>query len=401
MPIFITAIGSVSALGDTSSARLAYSNGTCALRRTKVGAFDGPLGAVDSASEARLSALVHESRDVAQLDRCVHLALLAARDALRTHADPCSPHARSSSIHPTAVFFGSSRGATNLLETAHRDFLINRRVPTRTSPSTTLGNLASNLVRHALGSPAPSAFDLSSACSSSLLALQLAVAWLKADMAQACLAGGSESALTPFTLAQLDALGLLNQRPSEIAPCRPLAFEPSNTLSLGEGACALLLETLEDTDPRRHHALAEIAGIGHALEHAPSPTGISLHGDALLRSMRAACAHVDHPPDAIVVHAPGTARGDRAELAAIRALFGDDPPALCSNKWQLGHTFGASGALSIDFALTLLNGVAPAVPAYASFLSTPRGPVRSVLVNATGFGGLAISVLLRAVGSVA
>lgn len=326
----------------------------------------------------------------------MQLAVLATRDALDAQAK------RPESPRPSAVFFGSSRGATNLLETAHGDFLVQGRVPPRTSPSTTLGNLASNVARYGMRScdaRADDAFELSSACSSSFSAIQLAVAWLRAGLARACLAGGAESALTPFTLAQLAALGLLNRRQGEPAPCRPLALDSSNTMALAEGACALVLERMTRADARARSALAEIGGIGSSIECAASPTGISPNGDALLRSMRAACAELTGAPDAVVVHAPGTARGDRAELAAIRALFGDDGPALCSNKWLLGHTFGASGALSIELALALLEGVVPAAPPYASFLTQPKRPVRSVLVNAMGFGGLALSVLLRATES--
>lgn len=386
MRIYVTALGSVSALGDRAAAWRAYATGVCGLRRVSLGDYDGPLGAVDAANEQRLQSLARESRDLAQLDRSVLLAVLASRDALRDAPEP-----------PSALFLGSSRGATNLLETAHRDFLLNGRVAPRTSPSTTLGNLASNVFRYALDTPDVCAFDHSSACSSSLVAVQLATAWLMAGMGRVCLAGGAESALTPFTLAQLAALGLLNRQVELGACCRPMALEPANAMVLAEGACALVLERLENEDPRRLRALAEVVGVGSAVERVPSPTGISLDGEALLRSMQAACKTAPTPPDTIVVHAPGTARGDRAELAAIRTAFGDSSPSLCSSKWQLGHTFGASGALGLDFALALLNGIAPAPAPYASLLSAPPFPPQSVLVNAAGFGGLAISVLLRAV----
>jgi 3-oxoacyl-(acyl-carrier-protein) synthase len=295
------------------------------------------------------------------------------------------------------VFRGSPRGATNLLEAAHRDFLVNQRVPTRTSPSTTLGNLASNVFRYAIDAPEACAFDLSTACSSSLVAVLLATAWLKAGMGRVCLAGGAESALTAFTLAQLEAVGLLNQQLRPEPYCRPLASEPSSAMVMAEGACALVLERLEDDDPRRLCALAEVVGVGSAVERVPSPTGITLRGEALERAMQTASANSPRDPDAIVVHAPGTARGDRAELTAIRAIFGEKLPALCSNKWQIGHTFGASGALGIDFALALLGGIVPATPPYPTLLSAPASPARSVLVNAAGFGGLAVSILLHAI----
>src|SRR3546814_2855609 len=59
--------------------------------------------------------------------------------------------------------------------------------------------------------------------------------------------------------------------------------------------------------------------------------------------------------DVAVLHVPGTRRGDSAELSAIDAVFGTQKPLLTSNKWKIGHTFGASGALSLEFALLMLQ----------------------------------------------
>ncbi len=58
--------------------------------------------------------------------------------------------------------------------------------------------------------------------------------------------------------------------------------------------------------------------------------------------------------DAIVMHAPGTIKGDLSEINAIKAIFGEQLPALTTNKWKLGHTFGASGTLSMELAMLML-----------------------------------------------
>ena len=59
--------------------------------------------------------------------------------------------------------------------------------------------------------------------------------------------------------------------------------------------------------------------------------------------------------DVVVLHAPGTLKGDNAEMEAVRRVFGKELPALTTNKWKLGHTLGTSGILSVELALLMLQ----------------------------------------------
>ena len=97
--------------------------------------------------------------------------------------------------------------------------------------------------------------------------------------------------------------------------------------------------------------------------------------------------------DAIVMHAPGTVKGDQSEYKAIQKIFGATLPLLTTNKWKLGHTFGASGMLSVELALLMLQ--------HQTFIGVPftlsqthETPLRKILINAVGFGGNAVSVLI-------
>ena len=74
-------------------------------------------------------------------------------------------------------------------------------------------------------------------------------------------------------------------------------------------------------------------------------------------------------------------------------------PFLTTNKWKVGHTFGASGILSVEMALLMLQ--------HKSYIETPffkpgprNRPPQKVLVNAVGFGGNAVSILLSAAGDI-
>lgn len=102
-----------------------------------------------------------------------------------------------------------------------------------------------------------------------------------------------------------------------------------------------------------------------------------------------------HPSevDVIVMHAPGTIKGDLSEYNAIKKVFGNTLPSLTTNKWKLGHTFATSGMLNLELAVLMLQK--------NKFIAVPfleqamvKSSIKRVLVNAVGFGGNAVSVLV-------
>ena len=100
--------------------------------------------------------------------------------------------------------------------------------------------------------------------------------------------------------------------------------------------------------------------------------------------------------DLIICHAPGTVKGDAAELNAIDRLF-KQIPALYSTKHITGHTLGASGALSAYFATLILNNKVNVSFPYETRLPKLPSNIKSVLINAVGFGGNASSILLKSI----
>ena len=97
--------------------------------------------------------------------------------------------------------------------------------------------------------------------------------------------------------------------------------------------------------------------------------------------------------DIIIMHAPGTIKGDTAEFAAIQKVFGNSIPALTTNKWKVGHTFGASGILSVEMAILMLQYQRFSGVPFMKF--NPPHKINRVLINAVGFGGNAVSILLK------
>ena len=150
------------------------------------------------------------------------------------------------------------------------------------------------------------------------------------------------------------------------------------------------------SDAAHTSGLALLSGVGLAVEPITSKTSIHRDGLGLRLSMERAWKDAGGPaPDVVIMHTPGTEQGDRAELEALKSVFGASIPYLTCNKWLLGHTLGASGTLSVEYGVLLLNGGRPAVIPYRTIFDTvePR-VVRRVLVNSIGFGGAAATVIL-------
>lgn len=286
------------------------------------------------------------------------------------------------------VNIGSSRGATHLFEKYYEDFLINKTAQTLVSPTTTLGNIATWVAHHIKSESI--AISHSITCSTSLQAIANAAAWLQSGMSTQFVVGGSETPLTAFTLAQMRALKIYAQKSTSIYPCQALNFSKNyNSMVLGEGTATACLELGE-----KENALAYITGIGYATESLEHNTSISTDGICFQKAMRMALKGFNPANvDAIVMHAPGTIKGDLAEYEAVKSVFGNTIPFLTSNKWKIGHTFGASGILSLELALLMIrNNTYIKVPYIQSTI--PNRDVKNVLINAVGFGGNAVSILI-------
>lgn len=376
MKIGITAMGSVSALGSSfAEIRQLYENPESAIQ-----AVNGiPMAKLAQSGFAEVEQLRASSIDYASLDPSVLYAILAARKAVA--------NAQWHNVQ-FGINIGSSRGATSLFEKHYSYFLENEKCMTLASPSTTLGNIAS-WVGQDLKS---TGFEMSHSitCSTALHAVVNAVAWLTSGMEKRFVVGGSEAPLTPFTIAQAQALKIYSKLTSSF-PCRAMDTEKKqNTMVLGEGASVFCLES-EPTNP----PLAVISGVGFASERLSHSVSLSANGECLQKSMRMALKNTDLTSvDIIVTHAPGTIKGDLAEIHAINEVFGGNPPALTNNKWKIGHTFGASGALSLEMAIFMLQTQRFYTIPYLKTSKTPT-KIQKILVNAIGFGGNAVSVLVE------
>jgi len=243
---------------------------------------------------------------------------------------------------------------------------------------------------------------VSTACSSSAMALGVALDWIRLDAGDVVVAGGTES-LCETVFAGFNALHALSPE-----PCRPFDRHRSG-LSLGEGAAVLVLEDAAHAARRGARVHAELVDYGASADAhhltAPHPDA---HGAVL--AMRRALARAALAPrdvDYVNAHGTGTPLNDTSEIAALRAVFDERerPLAVSSTKAAVGHTLGAAGALeALVTVLAVRDGFLPPTIALEhpeddalDFVpGTARvAPLRFALSNSYGFGGNNTSLVIR------
>ncbi len=382
-PISIMSIGSVSSLGtEEDEIWRNYTEKKQLFQVKKIKNFQEWLNPLTEKEEIKIKEIQESNPHYLHVDRSVLLAIFAAKKALvKTNWDDSIPF---------GVNIGSSRGATELWEKNYQKFIQSNHQKTdvRTSPTTTLGNISS-WVAQELNVKGP-VLSHSITCSSALHALLNAYAWLQSGMCDYFIAGGSEAPLTDFTLAQMKALKIYAEPNQKDFPCESLHFsKKKNSMILAEGAAMFCLEK-----DRQKNAKAIIEAIGYGQEKISHHTSMSEEGICFQASMEMALKNIPkNEVDLIVMHAPGTILGDQSEYNAIQKVFGQNHPAITSNKWILGHSLGASGAFSLEFAVAMLQNQTIIESPFYQNKNLPK-KLNKILINAVGFGGNAVSVLV-------
>ena len=374
-PIHITSFGSISPLGSTADE--VWSN--YLKPETLIDSANLIVANLKSKEDGLIEDLSYENRKYRSLDKTVLFAIFSGRQALKN-----SGWTTDSEI---GINMGSSRGATELFERFHSDFLHQKKLNTLTSPNTTLGNISTWLANDLqVNGPV---ISHSITCSTALHSILNGIAWLNADMSTKFMVGGSESANTEFTVSQMQVLNIYSKVKNEY-PCKSLAFNKTqNTMVLGEGSAVFCLEK------NAKKSVAKIIGYGFATELVDHNASISTNADCFQDSMQMATKGFNkNEIDVIVMHAPGTIKGDLSELNAIKKVFGTNLPAITSNKWKIGHTLGASGALSLEFAILMLQHQQLIESPFYENKKKPK-QLKKILINAVGFGGNAVSILIE------
>jgi 3-oxoacyl-[acyl-carrier-protein] synthase II len=208
-----------------------------------------------------------------------------------------------------------------------------------------------------------------SACATGAEAIGQAVQMIRSGSADVVVAGGTEAALHPFTVAGFAAMRALSRRNDEPAKASRPFDAARDGFVLGEGAGILVLESAAHACARGARRYAEAVGVGyssdshHVARADPAASGAQL---AMRRAIAEAAAALGQDLSATLsqvvhvnAHATSTPVGDVAEARAIRAVLGAEP-VVTSTKSMTGHLLGAAGAVeAIAAILAMREGVIP------------------------------------------
>lgn len=343
-----------------------------------------------------------------RVDRYAQFALVAAKEAL---ADAQFQMGREEP-HRVGVIVGAGMGGMVMGEREITQLYEQKR-PHRVHPNfipvITL-NSASGIVAMAYGAKGPN-FTISTACSSSAHALGQAMNCIRAGTADAVIVVGADASITPLVFAGFCSLRALSTKYNDAPQRASRPFDRGRDgFVMGEGAGALILESLAHAKKRKARIYAEVAGYAATSEayHMVIPRE---DGIEVATTMRMALKDAGVTPaqvDYINAHATSTTVGDAVEVKAIRLLFKSraDNIAVNATKSLVGHTLGAAGSLAgIVSALTLDSGQVhptlnledpdPNCTLAGLSAATQTRKAKVALVNAFGFGSNNAAVVLK------
>ncbi len=339
-----------------------------------------------------------DKKELRRMDRFTHFALAATKMALEDAGLDLTKVDRDR----VGVVLGSGIGGLETLEEQH-NVLLNRG-PDRISPffiPMMIPNMGAGQIAITYGLRGNN-ITMVSACASSNHALGDAFRLLQREEADIIISGGSEAPITPLGVAgfiAMKALTTRNDNPTKAS--RPFDLKRDGFL-IGEGAAILILETVEHALKREAKIYAEIIGYGTSCDAyhitAPDPSGIG----AVLAMERAIQDAGIEPEivDYINAHGTSTPLGDKAEVLAIKKVFGEKAQNLpvSSTKSMTGHLLGGSGGLeAVACILTICHGIIPPTINYEypdpeCDLDVVPNQARTAVVkvalnNSLGFGG--------------
>lgn len=353
--IVITGIGATTPIGGTArdswKALLAGESGTRSLEQEWVAQYELP---VTFAATAKVPAAeVLERHEVKRLDPSSQFALIAGREAW---ADAGAPEVAPERL---AVDWATGIGGVWTLLDAWDT--LRERGPRRVLPMT-VPMLMPNGPGAAVGMDLHARAGIRtvvSACASSTESLVNAYNQLQAGEADVVIAGGSEAAIHPITIASFSSMQALSKRNDSPATASRPYDVTRDGFVMGEGAAALVVETEEHAKARGARIYAELLGgaVTSDAYHitAPDPAGLGA-----TRAMRTTLEQAGVSLDGvhhINVHATSTPVGDIAEYTALRELFGEhlDGIAISATKASTGHLLGGAGAIEAMFSVLALH----------------------------------------------
>lgn len=408
--VVVTGIGMVTPLGLTREATFANAlEGKSAVTAAPENITSSLPHALSANVDAAYTTLTLANEN--GLDKTTQLALIASREAI---AD-AKIEQGDLPAERTGVFTGVGLGGASVIEGVYTKLqrsLAEGRDPTIVHPLTVprlMPNSSSAAISMNNQFRGPT-HTYSVACASSAVALGEAYRSILHGYADAIVVVGTEAMTNPCCFIAWNALRVMAKAvPDNVgASCRP--FDRDRTgFVLGEGACALVLETAESAQRRGAKVYGEICGYGSTSDAGhltlPSQEG---QARAMQMALNEAGMHADQI-DYINAHGTATDAGDVTETDAICQVFGAHAHKVpvSSTKSTHGHLIGATGA--VEFALSLLAMQSGSIPPtahldnpdprctldYVPHVARHGQNLRAIMSNSFAFGGTNISLIAR------
>ncbi|MCK9172200.1 MAG: beta-ketoacyl-ACP synthase II [Desulfuromonas sp.] len=347
-----------------------------------------------------------DKKEVKKMDLFIQYALAAAEMAMKDSGLVID----ESNAERVGVLVGSGLGGLPAIEKYHEVLQTSgyKRVSPFFIPMLII-NLAPGQISIRFGAKGPNVSSVS-ACATGTHSIGDAYHMIRRGDADAMIAGGTESTITPLGVAGfcvMKALSTRNDDPK--AASRPFD-EGRDGFIMAEGAGILVLEEYEAAKKRGAHIYGEIGGYGLTADAyhltAPAPGG-----EGAARCMRMALRNAGVAADAvdyINAHGTSTPFNDLYETLAIKSALGSQAAKVMvsSTKSMTGHALGAAGALEAVYTLLAMErGVVP--PTINLQQPSPecdldyvpncarKADIRVALSNSLGFGGTNATLLFR------
>lgn len=350
-------------------------------------------------------AAIFGSREVRRMDRFAQFAVSAATQAVQDARLEINDGNRDR----IGAVVGTGIGGLGTLTEQLKVF--SERGPSRVSPFLVpmmLADTAPGLVAIHLGIRGPN-MAVITACATGTNVIGEAAAIIRRGSADVILAGGSESAILPISMAALNVMTALSTRNDDPQGASRPFDRDRDGFVMGEGSAVLVLESLENALARGATILAEVTGYGttndayHISAPAENGAGAAACMSLALQDAGMTVSDIDY----INAHGTSTPLNDKSETAAIKTVFAEQAYAIpvSSTKSMTGHLLGASGTLEALICTKAMQ--ASMIPPTINYQTpdpecdldyvpnTPRpASLRNVMSNSFGFGGHNATIIL-------
>ncbi|MEK7735613.1 MAG: beta-ketoacyl-ACP synthase II [Nitrospirota bacterium] len=301
-----------------------------------------------------------EPKEIKKMDRFIHLAIAASDMAVKDSGLKIT----DSNAERVGVIIGSGMGGLPAIEHYHSVLL--EKGPRRITPffiPMLIINLAGGHVSMKYGAKGPIS-AVATACATGSHSIGDAFKIIQRGDADAMIAGGTESVITPMGIGGFNAMKALSTRNDEPEKAsRPFDADRDGFV-MGEGVGIMVLESLEHARSRGARIYAEIAGYGmtadayHMTSPAPEGEGAARCMAIALKDGGVAPSEVDY----INAHGTSTKYGDELESIAIKTVFKGHASklAVSSTKSMTGHLLGAAGGVeAVVCVLCMRDNIVP------------------------------------------